>query len=125
MDSKAMIVAERPSILLSELRCGTYSVLGYFWDFDATSSQRISTYQKLEQQWATVRAETPGAAVYQNEADVYEPDYIDAFWGSANYEQLSSIKQKYDPNHLLDCWHCVGWKGQQDSRFQCYPDISN
>ncbi|KAF8887279.1 hypothetical protein CPB84DRAFT_1787041 [Gymnopilus junonius] len=64
-------------------------------------------------------------AVWHNEADVYEPDYIDAFWGSANYEQLSSIKQKYDPNHLLDCWHCVGWKGQQDSRFQCYPDISN
>jgi hypothetical protein len=76
---------------------------------------------------------------YQNEGDVYEDDYIEAFWGP-NYANLLNVKNKYDPNGLLDCWQCgaflllsaddaniltrliwlVGWKGAQSSRYSCY-----
>jgi hypothetical protein len=77
----------------------------------------VATYQKLTNLWSTVRARTPGAGVYfvsflpydqskpqphktnirqtalQNEADVYEPDYTEAFWGP-NYPKLLAIKLK-------------------------------
>jgi hypothetical protein len=36
---------------------------------------------------------------------VYEPGASASFWGS-NYAQLYAVKQKYDANGLLDCWHC-------------------
>ncbi|KAF8868758.1 hypothetical protein CPB84DRAFT_1755767 [Gymnopilus junonius] len=78
-----------------------HSLISYYWNFNSTLSERVGLYNKLEQQWAVVRQRTPGAAVYFNEADVYEPNYIDAYWGATNYAKLLAIKQKYDPNHLL------------------------
>ncbi|KAF8887280.1 hypothetical protein CPB84DRAFT_1849918 [Gymnopilus junonius] len=101
-----------------------HSLISYYWNFNSTLSERVGLYNKLEQQWAVVRQRTPGAAVYFNEADVYEPNYIDAYWGATNYAKLLAIKQKYDPNHLLDCWNCVGWKGAQDPRYKCYPNTT-
>ncbi|KAF9035121.1 hypothetical protein BJ165DRAFT_1615500 [Panaeolus papilionaceus] len=97
-----------------------HAVMSYGWNFDSTLEERVQAYQNLTTQWAAVRNLTPGAAVYQNEADVYEPNHQDAYWGP-NYNALLSIKNKYDPEGILDCWHCVGWKGAQDPRYQCYP----
>ncbi|KAJ6550714.1 hypothetical protein B0H10DRAFT_2447074 [Mycena sp. CBHHK59/15] len=51
-----------------------------------------------------VRAITPDAA-YLNEADMYEPNHEVSFWGD-HYPELVSIKMKYDPDRLLDCWQC-------------------
>lgn len=45
---------------------------------------------------------------YWNEADYYEKDWQTSFWGEANYPKLLIIKQKYDPNGLFTCHHCVG-----------------
>ncbi|KZP21452.1 hypothetical protein FIBSPDRAFT_953707 [Athelia psychrophila] len=64
-----------------------------------------------------LRAITPDAA-YQNEADVYEPNHEVSFWGD-HYARLLEIKRKYDPEQLLDCWHCVGFNANS-SRFACY-----
>ncbi|KDR84449.1 hypothetical protein GALMADRAFT_133744 [Galerina marginata CBS 339.88] len=97
-----------------------HTLMSYNWNFDSTLATRLGQYQKLTTQWATVRARTPGAGVYFNEADVFEPDYINAFWGAANYAKLLAIKKKYDPDHILDCWRCVGWKGANDPRYKCY-----
>jgi FAD/FMN-containing dehydrogenase len=96
-----------------------HSSLAFHWNFNSTLQKRVADYQKLTNLWATVRARTPGAGVYFNEADVYEPDYINAFWGP-NYPKLLAIKKKYDPDHILDCWQCVGWKGASDDRYKCY-----
>jgi hypothetical protein len=61
-----------------------------------------------------------GGGAYANEADVHEPDYISNFWGSQkNYDRLLSIKGQYDPQGLLDCWHCVGWKGVDHPQYSC------
>ncbi|KAF9561165.1 FAD-binding domain-containing protein [Agrocybe pediades] len=62
---------------------------------------------------------TPNSGAYHNEADIHEPNFQDSFWGK-NYPKLLAIKNKYDPTHLLDCWHCVGWKGANQKQFQCY-----
>jgi hypothetical protein len=43
----------------------------------------------------------------QLKANSWEPDWQWAFWGP-NYPRILSIKQKYDPENLLWCHHCVG-----------------
>ncbi|KAF7362609.1 FAD-binding domain-containing protein [Mycena venus] len=60
---------------------------------------------------------TPDAA-YLNEADVYEPNHEVSFWGD-HYPELATIKMKYDPDRLLDCWQCVGWNPDSE-RYACY-----
>ncbi|KAJ7020168.1 FAD-binding domain-containing protein, partial [Mycena alexandri] len=42
----------------------------------------------------------PNAGAYSNEADVMEADFQTTFFGP-NYEKLSAIKSKYDPNDLF------------------------
>ncbi|KAE9401589.1 FAD-binding domain-containing protein [Gymnopus androsaceus JB14] len=65
----------------------------------------------------------PDSGAYMNEANVYEPNYEQAFWGE-NYPQLLAIKEKYDPSGLLGCWRCVGWTGVNDTRSQCYLPLN-
>src|SRR6266849_5930722 len=54
-----------------------------------------------------IRDATPGAGSYVNETDYFEPNWQQEFWGE-NYERLSRIKRKYDPEDLFFCHHCVG-----------------
>lgn len=44
---------------------------------------------------------------YEAKANSWEPGWQWAFWGP-NYPRILSIKQKYDPENLLWCHHCVG-----------------
>ncbi|KAF8967507.1 FAD-binding domain-containing protein [Flammula alnicola] len=101
-----------------------HSLMSFHWNFNSTLADRMGQYQKVTKLWATVRERTPDAAVYMNEADVYEPDYKTSFWGP-HYAKLLAIKEKYDPDHILDCWRCVGWKGAQDDRYKCYPSTNS
>jgi hypothetical protein len=70
-----------------------------------------------------LRVITPNSGAYQNEADVFEPDPIDSFWGQANYNKLKTIKKKIDPKNLLTCWGCIGWN-PNDPRYSCYPSAT-
>ena len=49
--------------------------------------------------------QTMGA--YLNEADKEEENWQDSFWGE-NYERLSHIKKKWDPDGVFWCRPCVG-----------------
>ncbi len=49
----------------------------------------------------------PQAGAYVNEADYFMPNWQKAFWGS-HYNLLLGIKNKYDPDGLFYCHHCVG-----------------
>lgn len=62
---------------------------------------------------SVIRAATPGTGSYVNEADYFEPDWQQSFWGG-NYARLSEIKRKYDPGGLFYCHHCVGSEGWSD-----------
>ncbi len=57
-----------------------------------------------------IRDATPGSGSYVNEADYFEPDWQQSFWGE-NYQQLLEAKRKYDPEGLFYCHHCVGSEG--------------
>ncbi|CAE6439638.1 unnamed protein product [Rhizoctonia solani] len=89
------------------------------WPWNGSTEQANATYEKAGYAMDPLRKLTPGGGAYQNEADVYEPDVTQSFWGS-NYGKLLTIKNKYDPDGLLDCWHCVGWKGKNTPIASCY-----
>ncbi|KAH7316747.1 hypothetical protein B0I35DRAFT_503838 [Stachybotrys elegans] len=60
----------------------------------------------------------PGAGSYLNEADLYQPNWQHAFYGS-NYKKLLRIKKKYDPDNILFARMGVGseeWEIQPDGR---------
>ncbi|MCB0411224.1 MAG: FAD-binding protein, partial [Bdellovibrionales bacterium] len=50
---------------------------------------------------------TEEAGTYSNEADYFEPNWKNSFWG-VNYQKLLDIKKHYDPSSLFTCHHCVG-----------------
>ena len=59
-----------------------------------------------------LREEIPNTGAGYNHASKNEPNWREAFWGS-NLQQLQSLKTKYDPNNRLNCWHCVGYQGEE------------
>ncbi|KAJ6575616.1 FAD-binding domain-containing protein [Mycena vulgaris] len=89
------------------------------WLFDTPPDIQTEIYEGLSALVDPLRALSPSSGAYQNEADLLEPNFSESFWGE-NYEKLLQIKKKYDPEHLLDCWHCVGWSGASDDLFSCY-----
>jgi len=54
-----------------------------------------------------IRHASPAPGSYVNETDYFEPNWQEEFWGE-NYQRLSQIKSKYDPEGLFFCHHCVG-----------------
>ncbi|KAF8912198.1 hypothetical protein CPB84DRAFT_762123 [Gymnopilus junonius] len=89
------------------------------WYWDGTLADRELAYSQSTKAVNFLRDITPDSGAYINESDIHEPDFEVAFWGG-HYPRLLEIKKKYDPDHLLDCWHCVGWKGARDPQYRCY-----
>lgn len=50
--------------------------------------------------------------VCYNHHNSWEPEWRNACWGS-HYDRLNEIKESYDPDHMLNCWHCVGYVGDE------------
>ncbi|PLB48823.1 FAD-binding domain-containing protein [Aspergillus steynii IBT 23096] len=55
----------------------------------------------------------PGTGTYVNEADPYDPNWKQDWFGD-RYDQLLSIKKKYDPEDVFWCWRCVGNEGWEE-----------
>ncbi|KAJ7135447.1 isoamyl alcohol oxidase [Mycena crocata] len=89
------------------------------WQFNSTVSHISTQFQIASNVTQLLRDITPGSGAYFNEGDLYETNHEESFWGP-NYPALLAVKKKYDPDHLLDCWQCVGWKGHDDLRYSCY-----
>ncbi|KAJ6157306.1 isoamyl alcohol oxidase [Penicillium chermesinum] len=53
---------------------------------------------------------SPGMGTYSNEADPYDPDWKQSWWGD-NYDFLLSVKEKYDPDRVFWTWKSVGNDG--------------
>ncbi|KDQ32785.1 hypothetical protein PLEOSDRAFT_1091202 [Pleurotus ostreatus PC15] len=65
-----------------------------------------------------LRELTPGGGAYLNEADPYEPNWQQAFYGS-HYNKLLAIKDKWDPDQMLYGATAVGgdrWSEKDDGR---------
>lgn len=76
-----------------------YVMSNYMWDTTA-SPEDIAADNKLLvdalDPWREIAPNAEGGGAYLNEADINEPDFQHAFWGS-NYEYLYEVKQRYDP----------------------------
>jgi FAD/FMN-containing dehydrogenase len=92
-------------------------------DPNANSPAGMSqNFRDVSQSMQPVRDITPNGGAYQNEGDTFEPDPINSFWGSKNYDRLLALKREIDPKNLLTCHQCVGWE-PSDERFSCYPQV--
>lgn len=79
--------------------------------------------ERVSQAADFLRNITPGGGVYMNEADILEPLWRESFWGLPNYEKLLTIKNKYDPTNVFNCWKCIGWDEAMitsDPKYRCY-----
>ncbi len=60
----------------------------------------------------------PDTGCYMNEADRYDPDYLEDFYGE-HLERLEDVKSRYDPGDVFYCPTCVGserWKEDGSGR---------
>ena len=98
-------VFNAPMLLISSAGAGEVfeGIPGHEPDFKAGKELAAAVNSAM----SIIRKATPGAGAYINEADYFEENWQDAFWG-INYPRLLEIKQKYDPENVFTCHHCVG-----------------
>lgn len=87
---------------------GLYLVVYVTWLSTHTLSERKALARLYREATSLMQSVAPDGATYANEADPWMDGWAEAFWGD-NYGKLLEIKDQVDPNHLLSCWHCVGW----------------
>ena len=87
---------------------------GYDFGGDAEDAKRRDT----DQIQAALTRVAPNSGAYLNEADPFQKDWREAFWG-CHYPRLVQIKKQVDPNGVFWCSACVGaefWKQEEHGR---------
>ncbi|KEZ41909.1 hypothetical protein SAPIO_CDS6605 [Scedosporium apiospermum] len=102
----------------------SHFVVGTGWPdtLPADAAQQIRNYVTFNAT-AALRKLAPDSGAYFNEMDPYEPDWQYSAFG-ANYPRLKAIKDRYDPEGVLYCRHCVGseaWVENSAGKL-CRPD---
>jgi len=87
-----------------------YTVVVATWQEGANETQIDAARQRLIQDMKVIEGIAPDSGAYLNEASRYEFDWKKSFFGS-HYDQLLSIKQKYDPNSLFLVYEGIGSDG--------------
>jgi len=90
-----------------------HAITGTTWtSFNSTEEKHgISTLTNTTLSY--LRTLDPTSGAYVNEADPWEPNWQQAFWGT-NYPRLLSIKKKVDPEDVFWCSPCVGNEGWEE-----------
>ncbi|KAJ5751884.1 hypothetical protein N7520_008801 [Penicillium odoratum] len=73
------------------------------WDTDTSFAEQQKIHRNLTEVEVPILKKldpAPEGGCYLNEADGYEEDFQDSFWGS-NYPLLYDVKQKWDPENLF------------------------
>ncbi len=91
-------------VILGSAQTATYpGIAGHEPDLD--EGRKIA--EKMNRAINIIRVATPGAGTYSNEADYFEPEWQQAFWGT-NYDRLLEVKRNVDPKNLFRVHHGVG-----------------
>jgi|EP01047_Picozoa_sp_COSAG01_P035681 hypothetical protein len=62
----------------------------------------------------------PFSGSYWCETDYDDLDFARSHWGAVQYQKLLAIKDKYDPDGLFVCHHCVGSeRWTEESKLNC------
>lgn len=94
-------------------------IMGGIWTKNTPLNDRDRIQNTISASVQPFKVLTPGGGCYMNEGDWTEENWQQTFFGS-NYDRLLSIKKKYDPTGLFNCWKCVGWTGYDDPMYSCY-----
>lgn len=82
------------------------------WASNSTWEEINSYSEEFTASWMPIiKNVTSGSGGYASEGDALESDFKESFYGLANYERLSAIKQKYDPTSLFYAHKGVGSDG--------------
>ncbi|KAI8170900.1 FAD-linked oxidoreductase ZEB1 [Colletotrichum sp. SAR 10_70] len=73
----------------------------------ALASQNRYLQEEILQPWRDISPVSEGGGTYLNEASVEESDWQESFYGG-NYQRLSQIKRKWDPNDVFYAVTAVG-----------------
>lgn len=76
----------------------------------STAEEVAASHERLQRYMDAIRRATPGGGSYVNEADLEEPDWQHAFWGS-NYKRLVAVKREWDPSSVFWAPATVGSEG--------------
>ena len=101
-------VSHYSPLVPSELQRNTSSILAMQEYCGTEDLNQCPFKQVFEEGFQRFRDKTPGAGAYFNEADFFEPDFQENFWGGENYARLRAIKSSWDPSGLFYCHNCVG-----------------
>ncbi|KAL3473531.1 FAD-binding domain-containing protein [Aspergillus californicus] len=94
----------------------TYTVLQVidFWPANAGATEIAALKEDLTtRKLAAMKEAAPGMGTYANEADPYDPEWRDDWFGE-NYDWLVGVKRRYDPEGVFWCWRCVGNEGWEE-----------
>ncbi|KAK6072725.1 restculine oxidase [Seiridium cupressi] len=88
-----------------------YTIVGSSWTDDSAADEIKEANLKITDTYLErLREVSPGGGSYLNEADVMEPNFGQAFYGS-NYDKLLEIKAKIDPWDTFWAPTAVGSEG--------------
>lgn len=90
---------------------------------EAGVGERRVVVEQLGKVTKTLEGVAPDGCTYSNEAYPWMEDWAEQFWGAENYERLVAVKERVDPDGLLSCWHCVGWKGEETG-YECVSGLA-
>ncbi|OAA67982.1 FAD-binding domain containing protein [Niveomyces insectorum RCEF 264] len=86
-----------------------HAIQAISWAEGADAATAAAAGLKLTNDWMALwRATCPEAGAYMSEGDILEPNFQQAFYGSANYERLYAYKQALDPWGLFYAPTAVG-----------------
>ncbi|KAK8024915.1 hypothetical protein PG990_002738 [Apiospora arundinis] len=105
---------------------------GALWHFttggsfawDAPYADRLDALVRLTNMTRQAETLAAGGGAVEAEGNEANPftmgDWRRAYWGD-NYPRLLEVKNKYDPDRLLNCWKCVGFEeaDMDTPRFAC------
>ncbi|CBX96720.1 hypothetical protein IAQ61_005419 [Plenodomus lingam] len=94
-------------------------IMGAAWTSKDSRQARTLIQNTVSASIQPFKALTPGGGCYMNEGDWTEENWQQTFFGT-NYDKLLTVKRKYDPTGLFNCWKCVGWTGYADPMYSCY-----
>ncbi|KUJ18747.1 FAD-binding domain-containing protein [Mollisia scopiformis] len=78
-----------------------HAILATLWDSSANDTTIVEASETLTYDWMQKwRDVSPNAGAYMSEADISEPNFQQAFYGT-NYDRLYALKQQYDPKSLF------------------------
>jgi hypothetical protein len=83
-------------------------IMGAAWTTSTPSDVRAQIQNTISASIQPFKDLTPGGGCYMNEGDWMEENWKQTFFGE-QYDKLLSVKKRYDPTGLFNCWKCVGW----------------